>query len=139
MAFVYRLLAIGVVMTSQWAVGAVRPRWSTTTLTDFSPMWELAQVQGYTLEWPAAEMLVSQLALTVAPSRRAPKALIAAISGGHPRPSMRQYPEGTQGPHCSNIRRAPKALNAAISGGHFLSVFLSACSRPLISYPVLLQ
>ena len=82
--------------------------------------------------------------------RRAPMALIVAISGEHPWPALRQYLEGTHGTHCGNIRRAPMALIAATSGGHslaliatsgghFLSIFLSACSRPLIPYPVLHQ
>ena len=78
-------------------------------------------------------------------------ALIAAISRGHPWPSLRQSPEGSHGPHCGNIRKAPMALIAAISGGHspaliaaisgghFLSVFLSACSWPLTSYPILVR
>ena len=102
---------------------------------------------------------VSHLALTVAPSRRAPMALIAAISGGHPRPSLWQYPEGTHGPHCGNIRRAltsphcsnirralttnSLALIAMTSRGHFLSIFLSddaaGHSSPVQFYTIVLE
>ena len=101
-------------------------------------------MQGYTLSgrlhnestlWLThrAGHSVSQLALTVAPSWRAPMALIAAISGGHPRPSLWQYLEGTHGPHCGNIRRTPKALTVAISGGHSLALIAATSKRALTS------
>ena len=87
------------------------------------------KVQGYISEWPSADLRYSvahSLSQTLCPTagphcgnlRRAPMALIAAISGGHPWPSLWHYPEGTHGPHCGNIRRASMALIAAISGGH---------------------
>ena len=92
-------------------------------------MWDSAQVQGYISEWPAADWRYSvahSLRQTLYPTagphcstftegthgphcchiQRAPMALIAAISRGHPWPSLRQCPEGTHGPHCCHIQRA---------------------------------
>ena len=84
--------------------------------------------------------------------RRAPMALIAAISRGHS-PALIAVLSGEHslalvavisGGHSLALIAAVSgghspALIAAISGGHFLSVFLSACSRPLTSYPILLR
>ena len=124
-------------------------------------MWDLAQVQGYILEWLASDWRYSvahplsrTLCLTaVASPQRAPMALIAAISrghpwpswrqypegtmalivaisGGHPWPSLRQYPEGTHGPHCGNIWRAPMALIVATSGEHSLALYQEGTHQP---------